>query len=105
VPNPEWYELFGVNYRAIASWARLGTLLAVIWLTIVIAGLVFAPGSAALAFSALLAALGAVTCLTIHAVLRRRITRQGMRYLRGVAAEARGDHLIRLYQRYLWDSA
>jgi hypothetical protein len=85
-------------------WGRVPNVLAVVWLLIMVASF-FAPQIAGLAIAAWLVLLAAFACLIVHEVLRRRITRRALAYLAGVAADARGQNLIREYQRYLVDAA
>jgi hypothetical protein len=78
--------------------------LAVVWLLLVVVGF-FAPQVAALVIAAWVVLLAAFGCLIVHELLRRRVTNRGLDYLAGVAAEARGQYLIREYLRYLRDVA
>jgi hypothetical protein len=103
-PNPEWDRRYAANYRDIAVWGRVPNVLAVVWLLIVIAGF-FMPQVVGLAIAGWLVLLAAFGCLIVHEVLRRRLTNRGLAQLAGVAAEARGEYLIREYQRYLMDTA
>lgn len=102
-PNPEWYRRFGPNYRGSASWTRSAGLLGMMSIAIVVVS-IFLPPSTGPAIVAALVALAAVGCLIPREILRRRVTRSGMEYLRGIAATGRREHLIRLYQSYLRDA-
>lgn len=100
VPNNLWSQVTGNYFRSIAVWARISTVLALVYLVTMIAGplIGYSPLLRGVGFAA---AAISVMLLVVHAAMKARMSKRLLTRFAIDAQLIRHDRLVREYQRYL----
>lgn len=99
-PNPAWRTAAAPVFRSIRPWAQAASALGTVWLLLLLVALLVGLPLVAITIGGM-AAVGAVACLVVYAILRSRLVRRVMAEAAIVAERERRERMMLEYQRYL----